>query len=433
MDLVYVLIALLAMLGAYYLFSRKSGASASASLPSRDKAAPSQRPDRPKSQRPKSERPKSERSGRAPKADDAADAEAAPRPSVPPPIATAPASPGRLVSEPPPPPVRSPKPSEAPKAMDSGPGALERLRKGLNRSRSSEGFFGRLRAIFAGKTELSPELLREMEEVLLTSDVGTETTQLLLDGVKEELQQGDSSDPELVWKALATQSRRVLEVGGRSGALDLRSRPTLILMVGVNGAGKTTTIGKLATKLHASGHKCVLAAGDTFRAAAVQQLIVWGERVGCEVVRGKDGADPGSVVFEAVKRAQETGADVVLADTAGRLHTKSNLMAEMKKIAKTAEKALPGAPHEILLVVDSTNGQNALAQAREFHEALPLTGIVLTKLDGTAKGGVVLGIAQTLKLPVRFIGLGERADDLHEFRPAEFVEALLGLEAGKAN
>jgi fused signal recognition particle receptor len=176
-----------------------------------------------------------------------------------------------------------------------------------------------------------------------------------------------------------------------------------------------------------------LAAGDTFRAAAVQQLIVWGERVGCDVIRGKDGADPGSVVFEAVKRAQETGADVVLADTAGRLHTKSNLMAEMKKIAKTAEKALPGAPHEILLVVDATNGQNALAQAREFHEALPLTGIVLTKLDGTAKGGVVLGIAQTLKLPVRFVGLGERADDLHEFRPAEFVEALLGLEAGKPN
>jgi fused signal recognition particle receptor len=154
--------------------------------------------------------------------------------------------------------------------------------------------------------------------------------------------------------------------------------------------------------------------------------------VGCEVIRGKDGADPGSVVFEAIKRAQETGADVVLADTAGRLHTKSNLMAEMKKIAKTVEKALPGAPHEIFLVIDATNGQNAIAQAREFREALPVTGIVLTKLDGTAKGGVVLGIANTLKLPVRFIGLGERPDDLHEFRPVEFVEALLGREAGTA-
>jgi fused signal recognition particle receptor len=203
-------------------------------------------------------------------------------------------------------------------------------------------------------------------------------------------------------------------------------------MVGVNGAGKTTTIGKLATKLSASGKKCVLAAGDTFRAAAVQQLVVWGERVGCEVVRGKDGADPGSVVFDAIKRAQEVGADVVLADTAGRLHTKSNLMSEMKKIAKTAEKALPGAPHEILLVVDSTNGQNAFAQAKEFKEALPLTGIVLTKLDGTAKGGVVLGVANGLRVPVRYVGLGERPDDLHEFSPEDFVEALLGRESAGA-
>ncbi|HMJ13700.1 MAG TPA: signal recognition particle-docking protein FtsY, partial [Polyangiaceae bacterium] len=201
-----------------------------------------------------------------------------------------------------------------------------------------------------------------------------------------------------------------------------------VLMVGVNGAGKTTTIGKLATKLEAEGKKCVLAAGDTFRAAAVQQLIVWGQRVGCEVVRGKDGADPGSVIFDAIKKAQETGADVVLADTAGRLHTKTNLMGEMKKVVKTASKALDSAPHEVLLVLDATNGQNALAQASEFKDALPLTGIVLTKLDGTAKGGVILGICDTLELPVRFIGLGERADDLHDFSPDEFVEALLGKD-----
>jgi fused signal recognition particle receptor len=162
----------------------------------------------------------------------------------------------------------------------------------------------------------------------------------------------------------------------------------------------------------------------------VQQLVVWGERVGCKVVRGKDGADPGSVVFEAIKHAQDSGADFVLADTAGRLHTKTNLMSEMTKIAKTAEKALPEAPHEILLVVDATTGQNALAQAREFREALPLSGIVLTKLDGTAKGGVVLGVANSLKLPVRFVGLGERADDLREFTADAFVEALLGREAG---
>jgi fused signal recognition particle receptor len=173
----------------------------------------------------------------------------------------------------------------------------------------------------------------------------------------------------------------------------------------------------------------VLAAGDTFRAAAVQQLVVWGQRVGCEVVRGKDGADPGSVLFDAVKKAQELNVDVVLADTAGRLHTKSNLMAEMQKIVRTVGKALDGAPHELLLVIDATNGQNALAQANEFKETLGLTGIVLTKLDGTAKGGVLLGISDSLKLPVRFIGLGERPDDLHEFVADDFIEALLGKDS----
>src|SRR5690606_24781902 len=257
-----------------------------------------------------------------------------------------------------------------------------------------------------GRREISPEIANEIEEVLLASDVGVPTTQAMLARVREALNRGDLADPDKVWQAVAAEARRVLEVGGRRGALEITQRPTVVLLVGVNGAGKTTTIGKLATRLRAQNLRCVLAAGDTFRAAAVQQLVVWGERVGCDVVRGKDGADPGSVVFDAIKKAQETGADVVLADTAGRLHTKSNLMAEMKKIAKTAEKALPGAPHETLLVIDATNGQNALAQAREFRDALPLTGIVLTKLDGTAKGGMVLGIAHELGLPVRFIGLG---------------------------
>ena len=299
----------------------------------------------------------------------------------------------------------------------------------MSKARGSEGFFGRLRALFSGKKELSGEITSEIEEVLLSSDVGTETTALLLSRVKEALGQSELADPEKVWDALRAEAERIVSVDGTTGPLELKGKPTVVLLVGVNGAGKTTTIGKLATKLNASGKKCVLAAGDTFRAAAVQQLIVWGDRVGCEVVRGKDGADPGSVVFDAIKKAEQLGVDVVLADTAGRLHTKSNLMAEMKKIAKTAEKALAGAPHEILLVIDATNGQNALAQAKEFQEALPLTGIVLTKLDGTAKGGVVLGIANALRLPVRFVGLGERPDDLHEFVPADFVEALLGRDA----
>ena len=433
MELVYVLIALVALAGAYFLFFRKpAGDGASASLPEKQEKVGSATSVAPEAAEKRAKKKAAETAGDSPSAEPE---RAAPPAEVPAPSARhiPTPTPGRLASEPPPPPVRTPKPSEPPRATSSV-GTLERLRKGLTRSRSGEGFFGRLRSLFAGKEKLSPELERDIEEVLLTSDVGTETTQLLLEGVRTELERGELANPESVWNALAAQSRKILELDGRAtGTLNLRARPTLILMVGVNGAGKTTTIGKLATKLHANGHKCVLAAGDTFRAAAVQQLIVWGERVGCEVVRGKDGADPGSVVFEAVKRAQETGADIVLADTAGRLHTKSNLMAEMKKIAKTAEKALPGAPHEILLVVDATNGQNALAQAREFHDALPLTGIVLTKLDGTAKGGVVLGIAHTLKLPVRFVGLGERADDLHEFRASEFVEALLGPEAGKPN
>jgi fused signal recognition particle receptor len=317
-----------------------------------------------------------------------------------------------------------PRPSLPPSRGD-----VQSLRKGLAKSRGDEGFFGRLKAIFAGRREISPEIAENIEEVLLASDVGVPTTQAILERVRGTLSGSDLVDSDRVWEALRAEASRVLAVDGKAGAFALKARPTVVLMVGVNGAGKTTTIGKLATKLKEAGRKCVLAAGDTFRAAAVQQLVVWGERVGCEVVRGKDGADPGSVIFDAVKRAQETGADVVLCDTAGRLHTKTNLMTEMKKIAKTATKAMEGAPHETLLVIDATNGQNALAQAAEFKEALELTGIVLTKLDGTAKGGVILGISDTLKLPVRFIGLGERPDDLHDFSPDEFVEALLGKES----
>ena len=351
---------------------------------------------------------------------------APPSPGRPSPTAT-PISPE--VAPAPSPSGRPPPPST--RAVSRGPRDVDGLRKGLSKARGSEGFFGRLRALFSGKKELNADIASELEEVLLSSDVGAETSSLLIARVKEALSQGDLADPEKVWDALRAEAERIVSLDGTTRPLELQNHPTVVLLVGVNGAGKTTTIGKLATKLQGSGKKCLLAAGDTFRAAAVQQLVVWGDRIGCEVVRGKDGADPGSVVFDAIKRAEPLGVDVVLADTAGRLHTKSNLMAEMKKIAKTAEKALAGAPHEILLVIDATNGQNALAQAKEFQEALPLTGIVLTKLDGTAKGGVVLGIANTLRLPVRFVGLGERPDDLHEFAPADFVEALLGREAAE--
>ncbi len=321
------------------------------------------------------------------------------------------------------PPTPKPAPVEEAKRDISG------LRKGLSRSRDSEGFFGRLKSLFSGKAEISPEIVDNLEEVLLGSDVGVATTSAMLERVRSDLSSGELKDEAAVWEALREQARQLLSFDGGAPGLKLQTQPTVVLLVGVNGAGKTTTIGKLATNLKSQGISCVLAAGDTFRAAAVQQLIHWGKRVGCEVVRGKDGADPGSVVFDAIKKAQDLGAQVVLADTAGRLHTKSNLMAEMQKIARTAGKAMDGAPHEVLLVIDSTNGQNALAQAKEFKESLPLSGIVLTKLDGTAKGGVVLGIADSLKLPVRFIGLGERPDDLHEFVVDDFVEALLGKDA----
>jgi fused signal recognition particle receptor len=409
--MIYALLALVAAVAAYFFFFKKSQP---AELPPTSK---------------KSEPPPPPRRSSAPRA---RDAEASPgsggapfnsgkATNVSPPAPPVAHSAGTAsVGKPPPPSTRHPAPRD-----------IEGLRRGLSKARGAEGFFGRLRALFSGKKELSAEITSEIEEVLLSSDVGTETTALLLARVKEALGQGDLADPEKVWDALRAEAERIVSVDGTTGPLDLTHKPTVVLLVGVNGAGKTTTIGKLATKLNASGKKCVLAAGDTFRAAAVQQLIVWGDRVGCEVVRGKDGADPGSVLFDAIKKGEQLGVDVVLADTAGRLHTKSNLMAEMKKIAKTAEKALPGAPHEILLVIDATNGQNALAQAKEFKEALPLTGIVLTKLDGTAKGGVVLGIANALRLPVRFVGLGERPDDLHEFAPADFVEALLGREAAE--
>ncbi len=411
MELIYVLIVLAVAVGGYLLLARKSEPSLPprAAEPPRKADASSTKgavsSDRPKATEAVAPSAESQRPAPA----DSHDAGSV-RPAVP--LARS----------------ESPASSAKDSALAIKPRDVSGLRKGLSKSREADGFFGRLRALFSGKKELSVDLAAEIEEVLLTSDVGVETTALLLARVKEALGKGELASPEAVWGELRAECHRILE-GSASGALELRARPTVVLMVGVNGAGKTTTIGKLATQLSASGKKCVLAAGDTFRAAAVQQLVVWGERVGCEVVRGKDGADPGSVVFDAIKRAQEIGADVVLADTAGRLHTKANLMSEMKKIAKTAEKALPGAPHEIFLVIDATNGQNAFAQAKEFKEALPLTGIVLTKLDGTAKGGVVLGVAHGLRVPVRYVGLGERPDDLHDFAPDDFVEALLGRES----
>ncbi len=346
------------------------------------------------------------------------------------------AAPAQKPEAPPPPPAaqRAAEP-EKPKAPPPAPPAqktaeparrkdIEGLRKGLTKVREKEGFFGRLKALFSGKKEIDPNIVEQIEEVLLTSDVGVATTEKLLAEIKERLKKNELKDEERVWELLREHATALLAIGG--GGITLTAKPTVVMVVGVNGVGKTTTIGKLATKLKGEGKKVVLAAGDTFRAAAVQQLNVWGKRVGCEVVSGKDGANPGAVIFDAIQRAKDTGADVVLADTAGRLHTKSNLMDELKKAARTMAKAFDGAPHETLLVLDATNGQNAMQQAAMFKEALPLSGIVLTKLDGTAKGGVILGICAEQQLAVRYVGIGERAEDLREFNAEEFVEAMLG-------
>ncbi|MBI2894779.1 MAG: signal recognition particle-docking protein FtsY [Deltaproteobacteria bacterium] len=293
------------------------------------------------------------------------------------------------------------------------------LKQGLTTTRG--GLIGRLGKLFRGKKELDPALVAQIEEVMLTSDVGVKTTQKLLDRLKEKLGKADIGDPRVVWSTLREETVRILDLP--AGA-EPPGKPQVIMVVGVNGVGKTTTIGKLASRLSAEGKKVVLAAGDTFRAAAVQQLEIWGRRTGCAVVKGKEGADPSSVIFDAVKAATQDGADVVIADTAGRLHTKQPLMDELKKVKRVAAKALEGAPHQTLLVLDSTNGQNAIAQAQMFKEALDVSGIVLTKLDGTAKGGVILGICDEHRIPVRFIGIGERVEDLREFHAREFVEAL---------
>lgn len=310
------------------------------------------------------------------------------------------------------------KPTLAPKAKARQAAALS---PGLARTRA--GWVSRLGQLFVGKKEIDPALFEEIEKVLLTADIGVRTSQKLLEEIRSSLGRRELSNPAAIWDFLRKRSSEFLNVN--AGKVDFaRAKPFVLLTIGVNGSGKTTTIGKLASKLKAEGKSVLLAAGDTFRAAATEQLEVWGARVGAPVVRGKEGGDPSSVIFEGIKRAINEGIDVVIADTAGRLHTKANLMDELQKVRRVIGKALDGAPHETWLVIDSTSGQNAIAQAQIFTQAMSVTGIVLTKLDGTAKGGVILGIADQLRIPVRFIGVGERVEDLREFDADDFVEAL---------
>lgn len=265
--------------------------------------------------------------------------------------------------------------------------------------------------------------MEELEEILITSDIGVKTSQYLIRDVTAKVARKELEDGDQLKASLQEQIFQILNQQEKS--LDItKARPFVIMVVGVNGTGKTTTISKMAQKFKAQGKSVLLAAADTFRAAAIEQLEIWGQRIGCEVIKQRQGSDPAAVVFDALQAARSRGSDVVLVDTAGRLHTKVNLMEELKKIKRIMTREIPGAPHEILLVLDATTGQNALAQARKFHQALEITGIVLTKLDGTAKGGILIGISNELKIPLRYIGIGEKAEDLREFNARDFVEAL---------
>ena len=304
---------------------------------------------------------------------------------------------------------------EAPAAEEG-----ERLRAGLAKTRG--GFVARLGKLFS-KKQIGAEILDDLEEVLFSADIGPKTADKLFQAVKSGLSRDELSDPQAVWTVLKRESARLLALDAPPVDTD-GPKPFVLLTIGVNGVGKTTTIGKLAAKWTGAGKQVVLGAGDTFRAAAVEQLEIWADRSGAAIVRGKEGADPSSVIFDAIRRGCDEDYDIVIADTAGRLHTRAELMDELKKVRRVAGKALDGAPHETWLVLDATTGQNAIQQAQMFKEAMNITGIVLTKLDGTAKGGVILGICNELKVPVRYIGIGESIEDLRPFDAEAFIDAL---------
>ena len=311
------------------------------------------------------------------------------------------------------------------KAADPGaekPGLFQRLRAKLNRG-DSWLTYDLANLLPGGKIDDS--VLDELETRLITADVGVETTERILGGLRKQVARKELGNLDALLQALRTALLSVLKPVSAPLALDRATAPFAILVVGVNGAGKTTTIGKLARRMKDHGLKVMLSAGDTFRAAAVEQLQIWGERNGVPVIAQTAGTDPAAVAFDAMQAAKARSIDVLLADTAGRLHTQSNLMEELKKVKRVMSRVDERAPHEILLVLDASQGQNALQQARLFNEALGVTGVVLTKLDGTAKGGIVFAIASELKLPIRFIGTGESAEDFDEFEPEAFVDALL--------
>ena len=300
-------------------------------------------------------------------------------------------------------------------------GFFDKLKQGLNKTRDS--FNDKLNNVFSNFRKVDEELLDELEEILIMSDIGVETATSIISSLRDRIKKEKLEDEESVKQALKEEMKKILDKEDNS--LKLETSPAVILVVGVNGVGKTTSIGKIANNLRKNGKKVVVAAADTFRAAAVEQLEIWANRAGVDIVKREEGVDPASVVFDAIKITKEKNADVLICDTAGRLHTKKYLMDELLKIGRVIEKELPNASKETLMVIDSTTGQNAIQQVKAFKEVVPITGLILTKLDGTAKGGVVLGIVNENSIPVKFIGVGEKIDDMEIFNSDEFVKAII--------
>lgn len=300
-------------------------------------------------------------------------------------------------------------------------GFFDKLKSGLGKTRDS--FNEKINNVFSNFRKVDEELLEELEEILIMSDIGVDTSVEIISKLRERIKKEKIQDEEGVKTALKEEMQKILDEVDNS--LKLETKPSVILVVGVNGVGKTTTIGKIANKLRLDGKKVILAAADTFRAAAVEQLEIWADRAKVDIVKKEEGADPASVVYDAIQKARETNADVLICDTAGRLHNKKYLMDELLKINKVIQKEMPDASKETLMVIDGTTGQNAIEQVKAFKEIVDLSGLVLTKLDGTAKGGVVLGIVHTNKIPVKFIGVGEKIDDMEIFKSKDFVDVII--------
>ena len=300
-------------------------------------------------------------------------------------------------------------------------GFFDKLKQGLNKTKTS--IDDKINNVFSNFRKVDEDLLEELEEALIMSDIGMETSVQIIDNLRTRAKKEKIEDEESIRKALREEMENMLSELDNS--LNIETTPAVILVVGVNGVGKTTSIGKIANKLQKQGKKVMLAAADTFRAAAVEQLEIWANRVGCDIVKKEEGADPASVVFDAIRQAKANNVDVLICDTAGRLHNKKNLMDELSKINKIIDRELPNSSKETMLVIDGTTGQNAISQTKAFKEIVNITGIILTKLDGTAKGGVVLGISNENKIPIKFIGVGEQIDDMEEFNAEEFVKAII--------